>query len=176
MRLPRVIGVRRSRRELVAGYRARHPERCKAQVAAYRERAKPQCRAYQKKYRNSPKFTETNKKRLEKYYMLRPELNLLRLAKCRAKKRGIPFGITETDIKVPEFCPVLGMRLESGFGKGRVRPDSVPSLDRIERAKGYVPGNVWVISWRANKLKNDGTLEEFERLVAAIKKQVSHGN
>ena len=42
---------------------------------------------------------------------------------------------------------------------------SSPSLDRLVPALGYVKGNVQVISWRANKLKGEGTAEDH-RLIA----------
>jgi len=37
---------------------------------------------------------------------------------------------------------------------------------------GYVKGNVWVISHRANRIKNDATLLELEKLVTALKKRL----
>ena len=49
------------------------------------------------------------------------------------------------------------------------REDS-PSLDRLDSSLGYTPENVWWISYRANRLKNDSTLEELEKLVKAIRK------
>ena len=36
------------------------------------------------------------------------------------------------------------------------------SLDRITNEKGYIPGNVWVVSTWANKAKSDLTEEEFK--------------
>lgn len=90
-----------------------------------------------------------------------PAHGLWRLAKQRSKNSGMPFTITEEDIQVPEFCPVLGCRLEFGTMDRR---DTAPSLDRVDSSRGYVPGNVAVISWRANKLKNDGTAEEHQKL------------
>lgn len=38
---------------------------------------------------------------------------------------------------------------------------SSPSLDRIDNRMGYVPGNVWVISWKANRMKSDASMEEL---------------
>ena len=46
-----------------------------------------------------------------------------------------------------------------------------PTLDKTIPALGYVPGNIAVISWRANRLKNNGTLEELEALVEWMRKQ-----
>lgn len=93
----------------------------------------------------------------------RPELDIFTRAKARAKKRGLPFTITLRDVVIPERCPILGIRLDPlRTEKG---PCS-PSLDRIDSARGYEPGNVAVISDRANTLKNDGTASEH-RLIAA---------
>ena len=46
------------------------------------------------------------------------------------------------------------------------------SLDRIDSSKGYIPGNVWVISRRANAIKSDATLEELELLVKNLKEKI----
>jgi len=47
--------------------------------------------------------------------------------------------------------------------------DNVPSVDRIDPTKGYIKGNVEVISWRANHLKNNATVEELEAIVNYMK-------
>ena len=74
-------------------------------------------------------------------------------AKYRAKQKSLDFNITKEDIIIPDTCPLLGTPMES------------PSLDRIDSSKGYIKGNVWVISNRANTLKNDATLQELKTLV-----------
>jgi hypothetical protein len=94
-----------------------------------------------------------------------PAEYLLSAAKQRARRGGLPFDIDVTDIIVPERCPILGFPLIPLGGK---RTDATPSLDRIEAVKGYVKGNVWVISWRANRLKNDATLTELKALVSGL--------
>ena len=93
----------------------------------------------------------------------RPERVLLQKAKARAKEKGLPFDLIETDIVIPKVCPIFGFRLERGVTK-TICPTS-PTLDRINNAKGYTKNNVWVISWRANDLKGNSTLEELETLV-----------
>jgi len=47
--------------------------------------------------------------------------------------------------------------------------DAAPSIDRVDNSKGYVPGNVRIISWRANRLKNDATVEEMELIIKYMK-------
>ena len=90
-----------------------------------------------------------------------PTAKLLTKAKQRAKDKNIEFNITIDDIVIPEYCPVLSIKLERGDG---VFTQSSPSLDRIDSTKGYVKGNVEVISFRANNLKGDATPEELALL------------
>lgn len=88
---------------------------------------------------------------------------LLTTTKYRASKNGIEFAITRDDIVIPDTCPILGIPLfflESDSTKKSKNPNS-PSIDRIDSMKGYVVGNIRVISWRANFLKNDATNEEL---------------
>lgn len=89
--------------------------------------------------------------------------------KSRAKRLGIPFTITVDDIVVPSICPVLGIEISVKHGRKGMHPNS-PSLDRIDPYKGYVPGNVRVISGRANLLKSDATPEELEAVLADLRK------
>ena len=89
--------------------------------------------------------------------------------KASAKKRGIPFTITPNDlddIGIPLTCPILGYELK--FHRESVQ-DNSPSVDRIDSSKGYIKDNLVIISYRANKLKSDATLEEMERLVNFFK-------
>ena len=90
-------------------------------------------------------------------------------AKSSSKARGLAFELTLNDIPdIPKVCPVFGFPLVVGVDKGKQSFNS-PSLDRVDSTRGYVPGNLQVISWRANQLKRDGTLEEFEKLVTHLK-------
>ncbi len=64
---------------------------------------------------------------------------------------------------MPTHCPVFGTPL--GIEGGQKHTRHSPSLDRLDPTKGYVPGNVFVISNRANIIKNDGTAAEH-RMIA----------
>lgn len=79
--------------------------------------------------------------------------------KHRAARAGITCTISAADIKVPPGCPVLGIPLVPG-GARHSKPNS-PSVDRFDNSIGYVPGNVRVISHRANQLKADATVKEL---------------
>ncbi len=45
---------------------------------------------------------------------------------------------------------------------------SKPTLDRIDPRKGYIPGNVVVISYRANVIKGDGLPAEHRAIAKYI--------
>lgn len=87
---------------------------------------------------------------------------LVRAAKQRAKTKGIPFDLSYSDIELPEVCPLLGISLTAN--EGRLKDDSY-SLDRIYPSLGYVKGNVWVISNKANMIKSNASLDELKLLV-----------
>lgn len=91
---------------------------------------------------------------------------LLNSARHRAKKRGLEFNITKNDITIPDTCPVFGTTLYSS--KGHVT-DNSPTLDRIDNSKGYIKGNIQVISHRANSIKRDATIEELEKIIEYMK-------
>jgi ribosomal protein L37AE/L43A len=88
---------------------------------------------------------------------------MLGSAKQRAKLNGLIFDLTVDDIVIPELCPVLGIPLKSGT---RENHWNAPTLDRIFLDKGYVKGNVVVISWRANFIRSNATLDELRKVLA----------
>jgi hypothetical protein len=67
---------------------------------------------------------------------------------------------------LPLRCPVLGMVLNyDGSGReGFTRGEDSPSIDRINSDLPYKINNICVISWRANRIKNDGTPEEHLKI------------
>lgn len=93
-------------------------------------------------------------------------------ARFRGRKRGMAATIAPADLDWPTHCPVLGVELdypERSGARGRqgVQPNW-PSLDRWDSTKGYIPGNVFVISFRANTLKNTGNIEEVAKVLAYL--------
>lgn len=61
-------------------------------------------------------------------------------------------------------CPLLGIELSYEKFEGNT-PNNYATLDRIDSSMGYEEGNVQIISFRANTLKSNATLEELKLLV-----------
>jgi len=95
---------------------------------------------------------------------------ILSQAKKRAKQDGLPFLLMPADIQIPDLCPVFGTPLIQGTGKGP-SPMS-PSLDKIIPALGYVPGNVRIMSHKANVMKNDATPEQLLAFANWVQKTI----
>jgi hypothetical protein len=91
---------------------------------------------------------------------------VLRAARTRAAKMGVDFDITTDDVELPDVCPVLGVALVYDALEPRAQR---PSLDRTDNSKGYVAGNVRVISFRANQIKNDATSVELAMVLAYVR-------
>ena len=96
------------------------------------------------------------------------EYSILTGARGRAKERGIPCTITIGDIVIPDLCPVLGIPPNRNLSR---LSDNSPTLDRIRPEEGYIPENIAIISWRANKVKCDATLEELEKITAYVRER-----
>jgi len=126
-----------------------------------------------KRNRIDPKWVakrQARDKATEKAY---PERKMFVGAKGRAKKRGIEFNITYDDIlPFPTHCPVLGLLLRKGI---RTNDPHSYSLDRIDNSKGYIKGNVVVMSFRANRLKGDASLDELVLLSTWAQAQTRKG-
>jgi len=86
------------------------------------------------------------------------EQAMLNRSKSRAKRKAFEHNIELDDISIPNNCPLLGIPLFKG--EDSVQENS-PTLDRIDSSKGYIKGNVWVISYKANTIKSNATPEEL---------------
>lgn len=107
-----------------------------------------------------------SKEEQAKWRKAHPKTKLICSAKARAKRDGIEFSISIKDFKVPKNCPLLGIRLTNIVGKGRL-PSNI-SLDRIDNTKGYIKGNVWVVSDLANRMKQNATSEQLKQFAKNI--------
>ena len=79
-------------------------------------------------------------------------------AKSRAKQQGIIFTLSIEDINIPKVCPLIGEPIVLGTAKQYA---NAASIDRLNPKKGYVPGNIRVISTLANRMKSNATKEQL---------------
>jgi len=137
---------------------------------------RPRCtdcyNAYRRELRNlNPDRVKNHRLANKRYRRENIEKDIISRTRRRAEKKGFEFNITESDIVVPTHCPLLGIKLEVGRDKdGYVH--SSPSIDRIDSTKGYVKGNIWIISNRANQIKSDATLEELQLITKNLRKKL----
>jgi hypothetical protein len=100
-----------------------------------------------------------------RFYSLQEKMSFFRFKLTQvaagAKPRGKEFSIKLQDVQLPDKCPVLGITLDYGWPITNL--GAVPSLDRIDNDKGYVPGNIIVMSLRANKMKGAASKDEMIR-------------
>lgn len=84
-----------------------------------------------------------------------PELYLWKYAKARAKTDSMEFDLVVADIVIPDVCPY--------FKTPFVMTDKqlAASLDRIDSTRGYTKDNIRVISYMANRMKNNATEEQL---------------
>ncbi len=86
-------------------------------------------------------------------------------ARRNSKRRGEECNLEIEDIVIPEYCPLLGIKLDTSSGS---KQDTSPSVDRIDSSKGYTRENVWIISQRANRIKNNSTIEELRMIYEGL--------
>ncbi len=113
------------------------------------------------KRQNHEKYTKHGEKYKTKNRTQRkesPYLNVNAL-KSRAKQKGWDFDLIKEELLIPPICPVFGIPLIKTGGQAT---DNSPSADRLDNTKSYVKSNVKIISFRANRLKSDGTIKEHE--------------
>lgn len=131
------------------------PEKNRAYANAYYHKTKHK--------RNTPEHRERQAAYMKEWRTREPLKRLYCGAKSRAKRLGQEFNISLEDLQIPLTCPILNIPLYRTDGKAT---DNSPSLDRIDNSKGYVKGNVQIISNKANKHKADLSLEDIQRLFA----------
>lgn len=112
-----------------------------------------------------------------KWRLKHPVKYLIRKAIRNAKEYKLEMSLKEEDVVIPDVCPALGIPLQTF--NGHTSTANSPSIDRFDNSKGYVKDNIRVVSWRANHLKSNGTLEEFRSLVKWMEndgKKLQKGN
>lgn len=127
-----------------------------------------QCkREYDLMYRNSDKvkayqISEEYRQKKRDYintnYLEKKVSNIK--SRIKSTGRNLEFSITIDDLEVPEYCPLLNVKLDYEIGKG-YQNGYTASIDRIDNNLGYIKGNVWVVSKLANTMKNRASVEEL---------------
>ncbi len=89
-----------------------------------------------------------------------PKSKMFARAKNRSRIKQLPFNITVDDIIIPEYCPILNIKLNTHKGRSGGKKDSA-ALDKIDPKKGYTKDNIRVISHLANMMKSYANDEEL---------------
>lgn len=103
------------------------------------------------------------------YRERRPAIRLLQSTRQSAKLKELEHNITEADLVLTEFCPYLGIKIDYTAGNGKTMRK--PSVDRIDPSKGYIKGNVEVVSSLANTMKNKANKEQLQNFALEILKR-----
>ena len=98
--------------------------------------------------------------RAKQYLNDNQDYRLYQLTKSKCKKQGLEFNLDLADFKIPDTCKYLGVKLTNIMGTGRVPTNA--SIDRIDNTKGYIKGNILIISRLANAMKNEANFEQLE--------------
>jgi hypothetical protein len=97
--------------------------------------------------------------------------------KAGAEKRGHEWDLTIEALEALYVqqrgrCALTGaplvVALRSQVERHEVDPDAVVSLDRIDSSRGYVPGNVQLVSWATNRAKSDLSSSAFAALCRSV--------
>lgn len=110
--------------------------------------------AINKRWNDSQKAKESKKRWLEKDPKRAWAVFATGRSKERANLYGIDFDLTSEYVRsiTTDECPVFKVKFQF-IGNKKITPNAA-SLDRLDPSKGYVKGNVVVISLKANMIKN----------------------
>lgn len=133
---------------------------------------------YRLEYNSRPEVieyfsSEAYRQRRMRQYTKNLGRRLYVIAKYRSHDRNLEFDIKPEDIHLPELCPLLNIPLYYEIKKGMNW--NAPSLDRIDSSKGYVKGNVWIISRLANTMKSIANTEQLKTFSTNILKLIEDG-
>lgn len=96
---------------------------------------------------------------------------MIRNVKHSAKRRNLEFNLEYTDIELPLTCPILNVPLAY---KGNFQDPFYATIDRIDNSKGYIKGNIMVLSRLANCMKNSATNEQLKTFCINITKIIEN--
>lgn len=154
-------------------YRLDNPEKAREASLRWREENKEYLEEYNKAYQelNQKRIAQNAREKRLAAFAENPKTTWLHYAvwrvRGRAKKLGLPCDKDLSGLHLPDTCPVLGIPLNYRDRRKHPAPDS-PSIDRVVPARGYVISNIRVISWRANALKRDASIDEIRRVLSYV--------
>lgn len=135
----------------------------------------PARRAYQRQYYldNREKILQTSQQRYkdkteeirqqakDRYYDEDHYVAVI-IDRCRQRARikGLKFDLIPEDVIIPDICPILKIPLIRSIGIGKPTANS-PSVDRIDPREGYISTNIQIISYKANCMKNNASVQEL---------------
>jgi hypothetical protein len=97
---------------------------------------------------------------LTKYsHLIPPQRRMWYKTKISSGKRKLEFNLSIDDIIIPTHCPYLGVELLTHPDQSN--SPNYFSIDRIDSTKGYVRGNIQIISLLANTMKNNATINQL---------------
>ena len=136
-------------------------ERINARQNEYRNQHSERLTEKAREYRSRPEVAERVRQLGRKYWRENWVVYKLAGLKQKARRMGLEFNIDPSDISVPTHCPVFGIPLFISEGVATINS---PSVDRIDNTKGYIKGNVVVVSQKANTMKRAATVSEMRQL------------
>lgn len=152
-------------REYRRGYRAKNREKVRTASREHQRRRRAELKAA-----GLPDLQKPTPAKQKEYLLAwernNPRRYMIQKSRSNAKARGLEHTITEDDLVWPTHCPILGIELCYERDKKKPQRDDYPTLDRWDNSKGYVPGNVFVISWRANRIKWNCLSDELKAVLA----------
>lgn len=117
--------------------------------------------------KNDPVWKEKERKLKRESFIRCYRQSMYSRCRYRSQIKGYDFNIEPSDIVIPEKCPILGITLIKGTKDNYMQS---PSIDRIDNSKGYVKGNIQIISTKANSMKNSASREELLKFAKYILK------
>lgn len=113
-----------------------------------------------------------NPKYTQKYKEINTVSYLYKMAKTRAKKKGLEFNIEKSDVIIPEMCPYFKVLLTTNsIGNN----PWFPSIDRIDSTRGYIKGNIQVMSTLANRMKWNATPKQLLQFAIGVVEKAGLG-
>jgi hypothetical protein len=113
--------------------------------------------------------------RVKKYMIDNPLRSMYSDSKAKAKRRGIEFNLSYEEFtslaNSTTHCPIFGCELVYALITNtgiKTKNPCRASLDRKDNTKGYSIDNCWMISWKANAMKNKHTTAELQQLVKGL--------